>query len=125
MEQLVGIFVFLPVAISLVVLSFNIRREFLYGTKHDVFRRDLFFGKPVHDVSEERNETKRKSGVVHRGTILATWNKKSNSLRLVLAQKEKADSSLSHQNMDRGITTDSLYERATVQEGFKEDWAEG
>jgi len=57
MEQLIGIIVFLPVALSLIVLSFNIRKEYLYGTEHDVFRRDLFFGKPVRYVSEERNET--------------------------------------------------------------------
>jgi hypothetical protein len=57
MEQVIGIIVFLPVAISLLVLSFNIRKEFLYGTEHDVFRRNLPAGSSVSNVTKERNET--------------------------------------------------------------------
>lgn len=54
-EQIMAILVFLPVALSLIVLSFNIRKEFLYGTDHDVFRRDLFSGKNLSQISDKRN----------------------------------------------------------------------
>lgn len=56
-EAIMAFFVFLPVAISLIVLSFNIRREFLYGTEYDVFRRDLFSGPSMPTVPEERDRT--------------------------------------------------------------------
>jgi len=58
MEQLIGILVLLPVALSLVMVSLRIRKEYLYGTEYDVFRRNMFFGTQVRDVPEERNETK-------------------------------------------------------------------
>jgi hypothetical protein len=58
MEQLIGILVLLPVALSLVMVNLRIRKEYLYGTEYDVFRRNMFFGTQVRDVPEERNETK-------------------------------------------------------------------
>lgn len=57
-EAIMAFFVFLPVAVSLIVLSFNIRKEFLYGTDHDVFRRDLFSGKNLSQISSERDTDK-------------------------------------------------------------------
>lgn len=57
-ERIMAFFVFLPIALSLIVLSFNIRKEFLYGTDHDVFRRDLFSGKNLSQISLKRDTDK-------------------------------------------------------------------
>lgn len=57
-ERIAAFFVFLPVALSLIVLSFRIRKEFLYGTEHDVFRRDLFSGPAMPPLPEEWDRTK-------------------------------------------------------------------
>lgn len=40
-------------------------------------------------------------------------------------KKETAHATLSDSDVDRGVAVDPLHERATVQEGSKEDWAEG
>jgi len=40
-------------------------------------------------------------------------------------KKETGNTSLPDTDVDRGVAVDPLYERATVQEGSKEDWAEG
>lgn len=57
-ERIAAFFVFLPVAISLIVLSLTIRKQYLYGTDHDVFRRDLFSRKKLPPFSDERDTDK-------------------------------------------------------------------
>lgn len=57
-ERVAAFFVFLPVALSLIVLSLRIRKEFLYGTDYDVFRGDLFSRKDVSQVSAQRDTDK-------------------------------------------------------------------
>ena len=54
-EAILGALIFLPVAVSLIVLSYNIRKEYLYGTDHDVFRRDLFSRKDLSQISAKRD----------------------------------------------------------------------